>query len=402
MVFFLFAPFPSPGYPCAMTALPASRNRFTVDLDALAHNYRALSRLAGPTACAAAVKAECYGLGLDAPALRLWQEGCRDFFVATLHEAARLRAVLPEARIHVLNGVMDSEIEAFRLLRAQPVLNSAQQVALWRAAGAGSAADLMPANLMIDTGMNRLGVRPEEVAGLDLSGLSLDIALTHLASADEPGNPLTRTQAERFAALAAAVPARRRSLANSAGIVEVDGPLHDLARPGIALYGGIVHPRLEGVIRPVVTVEAQVIHVKTVPAGETVGYNATWQAPQACRIATLAIGYADGYLRGFSSKSASKPSGELGAAVEINGLRCPVVGRVSMDLATVDVTALPPVRPGDWATLIGGGITLAEAARWSGLSQYELLTVSGRRYDRQYRADISASRAPEAPQHKGE
>lgn len=378
-----------------MTALPAPRHRFSVDLDALAHNYRALARLAAlapdaPTACAAAVKANCYGLGLEAPALRLWQEGCRDFFVATLHEAAQLRALLPEARIHVLNGVLEPEVAAFQALRARPVLNSAEQVGLWRQAGCDS-----PADLMIDTGMNRLGVRPEEVAGLSLSGLTLDIALTHLASADEAGHPLTAKQAERFAALSATVPARRRSIANSAGIVEVEGPLYDLVRPGIALYGGIVHPRLEGVIRPVVRVEAQVIQVKTVSAGESVGYNATWQAPRACRIATLAIGYADGYLRGFSSKP-----GENGAEVEICGLRCPVVGRVSMDLVTIDVSALPAVRPGDWATLIGGGISLAEASRWSGLSQYELLTVSGHRYDRQYRAEISAVRETEAPQQK--
>lgn len=373
-----------------MTVLPAARNRFSVDLDALASNYRALARLASPASCAqatcgAAVKAECYGLGLDAPASRLWQEGCRDFFVATLHEAARLRALLPHAAIHVLNGVLPDEVETFRALGVLPVLNTAAQVALWRQAGQGA-----PANLMIDTGMNRLGVRPEDVAALDLSGLALDIALTHLAAADEPGHPLTRAQADLFAALAAAVPARRRSLANSAGIVEIPGDLHDLARPGIALYGGIVHPKLEGVIRPVVRIEAQVIQAKTVPAGETVGYNATWQASRDCRIATLAIGYADGYLRGFSNR----------AEVEIHGVRCPVVGRVSMDLATVDISAVPAVQPGDWATLIGGGISLPEASRWSGLSQYELLTVSGRRYDRQYRAETSAVRATQAPQHE--
>ena len=374
-----------------MTALPASRNRFRVDLDALAHNYRALARLAAPAACAAAVKANCYGLGLEAPALRLWQEGCRDFFVATINEAAQLRAVLPQACIHVLNGVLEPEVEALRALQARPVLNSLHQVALWREAGDGALADLM-----IDTGMNRLGLRPEEVPALDIEGPCLDVVLTHFASADEPGNPLTAQQAERFAALSALVPARRRSLANSAGIVEATGPLYDLARPGIALYGGIPHPKLEGVIRPVVTVEAQVIHVKTVPIGETVGYNATWQAPRECRIATLAIGYADGYLRSFSRSSEDA----AGAEVEIDGVRCPVVGRVSMDLATVDVTDLPSVRPGDWATLIGGGISLAEASRWSGLTQYELLTVSGHRYDRQYRADISAEPATDAPQQK--
>lgn len=374
-----------------MFTLPASRNRFRVDLNALAHNYRALSRLAAPAACAAAVKADCYGLGLEAPVLRLWQEGCRDFFVATIGEAAALRRLLPEAVIHVLNGVLAPEVEAFRALNALPVLNSTQMVALWREAGNGALADLM-----IDTGMNRLGVRPEEVAGLNLSGVSLDAAITHFVAADEPGNPLTRVQAERFALLSAQVPARRRSLANSAGIVEPHGPLYDFARPGIALYGGIVHPKLEGVIRPVVTIEAQIVHVKTVPAGETVGYNAIWQAPKDCRIATIAIGYADGYLRGFS-----RPTGAVdGAEVEINGVRCPVVGRVSMDLLTVDVSALPSVRPGDWATLIGGSISLAQASRWSGLTQYELLTVSGRRYDREYSAGITAFGAIETPQQK--
>lgn len=374
-----------------MFTLPASRNRFHVDLDALAHNYRTLTRLAAPGACAAAVKADCYGLGLEAPVLRLWREGCRDFFVATIGEAVALRRLLPDAVIHVLNGVLAPEVEVFRAASALPVLNSVQMVALWREAGGGA-----PADLMIDTGMNRLGVRPEEIAGLDLSGIALDAAITHFVAADEPGNPLTRAQAGRFAALSAQVPARRRSIANSAGIVEPHGPLYDFARPGIALYGGIVHPKLEGVIRPVVTIEAQIVQVKTVPAGETVGYNAIWQAPKDCRIATLAIGYADGYLRGFSRSTGQTD----GAEVEIGGVRCPVVGRVSMDLLTVDVSALPSVRPGDWATLIGGSISLAEAARWSGLTQYELLTVSGRRYDREYSAGITASGAVETPQQK--
>ncbi|MCH8684949.1 alanine racemase [Pedomonas mirosovicensis] len=373
-----------------MTMPPASRLRLSVDLDALGSNYRALARLAGPAACAAAVKAECYGLGLEQPARRLWAEGCRDFFVATLPEAAQLRALLPEARIHVLNGVLEGEVAAFRALSAQPVLNTPEQVALWRQAGGER-----PADLMLDTGMNRLGVRPEEVAGLDLSGLNLDIALSHFACADEPGHPLTRRQADRFAALSAGLPARRRSLANSAGIVEAPAALFDLARPGIALYGGVVHPALEGVLRPVAKAEAQVIQVKTVPAGETVGYNATWAAAAPTRLATLAIGYADGYLRGFSSRG----------QVVVRGVRCPVVGRVSMDLVTADISAVPAVQPGDWATLLGDGIPLAEAALWSGLSQYELLTLLGHRYERHYCAERPAVREteaphPEAPEHE--
>lgn len=365
-----------------MIVFPASRARLTVDLDALAHNYRVMVEMAAPAAAGAAVKADCYGLGIEAPTTRLWQEGCRDFFVATIGEAAALRRVLPNAVIHVLNGILPHEVEACRALHATPVLNTPEQVTLWQQHGGGGDADLM-----IDTGINRLGVRPEQLMDIDLSGFSIDILLSHLASADEPEGPLSTAQRERFEAVFAAIPARRRSLANSAGIAEGNHYHFDLVRPGIALYGGIPHPRLDGLIRPVAHVEVQVIQVKTVPAGETIGYNATWQAPAPTRVATLAIGYADGYMRGFSNRG----------HVVLHGQRCPVIGRVSMDLLTVDISAVPDVTPGDWATVLGQGISLEEAAAWSGLSQYELLTVFGHRYERRYIPTVHAHETRLAP-----
>lgn len=353
-----------------MKHISQSRTRLTLDLDALSANFQRLSALAPTATCGAAVKADCYGIGLEAPVQRLWKEGCRDFFVATLEEGCAVRSLLPHASIHVLNGIMPDDISACLSLNLIPVLNTPDQILLWRATGAPS----KPCNIMIDTGINRQGIGYKEAATLSFSGLKIDIIMSHLACADEPEHPHNMLQRARFAQFADSVPAQRRSFANSAGIALGEAYHYDLTRPGISLYGGAAHPCLINKIAPVARLEAQILQIRTLEVGESVGYGATWTATKPTPVATLSVGYADGYLRSFSNYG----------WVVAGGVRCPVIGRVSMDLITIDIQQAPPLKVGDWATLLGNGITLAEAADWSGLSQYELLTTLGHRYERIY------------------
>ncbi|MGN6124353.1 MAG: alanine racemase [Sphingomonas oligoaromativorans] len=341
-------------------ALPALR--LTADGDALAANWRWLRRQGGAAACGAAVKADGYGLGAREAVARLAREGCRDFFVSSWAEAVKLGRMPEGATLSVLHGVREADMAPARAGFARPVLNSPEQVARWKAAGGGLC------DVMIDTGMNRLGLGPDQIGLLD--GLAIETAMSHLACADEPGHPLNEAQRARFAEVAAGVPARRLSLANSAGICMGPDYGFDLTRPGLALYGGVPRVEAEGHIRPVALVEAELIQLRTVPAGETVGYGATWTAPRDSRIAILNIGYADGYLRGFSNVG----------RVRAGDAWLPVVGRVSMDLLAVDATG-HDVGEGDWLAL---DPDLPDAARRSGLSQYELLTGLGRRYQRRW------------------
>jgi alanine racemase len=335
--------------------------RLTIDGDALAANWRWLRGRGGAAACGAAVKADGYGLGARETTARLAAEGCRDFFVSSWAEAAALGPLPEGTTLAVLHGVREEDMAAALAGPARPVLNSPAQVARWKAAGGGLC------DVMIDTGINRLGLRPDEVDCLD--GLAIDTLMSHLACADEQ-SPLNETQREAFAAVASSVPAARYSLANSAGICLGPDYALDLTRPGLALYGGV--PRHEAVdgIRPVALVEAQAIQLRDVPEGETVGYGRIWRAERMSRIAVLNIGYADGYLRGFSNAG----------RVLAGEAWLPVVGRVSMDLIAVDATGAD-VAEGDWLAL---DPDLAEASRVSGLSQYELLTGLGHRYQRRW------------------
>jgi len=341
--------------------LPPPQARLTVDLNALAANWRALSAIAGHPA-GAAIKADGYGLGARAVLGRLAAEGLTDAFVSQWSEAAALGEVPPGVTIHVLHGVMPREAAFAAAHPAQPVLNNPLQCALWREIAPGRAC-----SLMVDTGMNRLGLRPADLAGLD--GLAVDILMSHLTCADEPGHPMTARQAATLASLDR--PAMRRSLANSAGLFEDAALALDLARPGLALYGGVPHPRAVGRIARVVAVEAEVLQVRNAVAGETVGYGATFTVQHPTRLAILGLGYADGFPRALSN---------LGHAL-VDGRRCPVVGRVSMDLVAIDVTYAPPVAPGDWIEL---GFSLPETAAAAGVSQYELLTGLGHRFERRY------------------
>ncbi len=342
----------------------ARPNRLLLDGDALVANWRALDRLSGTAACGAAIKADGYGLGAVEVARRLAAAGARDFFVATWAEAEALAPL--GLSISVLHGVRDEDMAAARAGYARPVLNSVAQVARWRAAGGGAC------DVMLDTGMHRLGLSEDEVTVGALDGLNIDTAMSHLACADED-SAMNARQRDAFAGMSARVSTRRRSLANSAGIALGAGYAFDVTRPGLALYGGVPRAELAPLIRQVVTPQAAILQRRRVRSGGKVGYNATWTAQADTEVAIVNIGYADGYWRGFSS------SGMARAAAAAAETALPVIGRVSMDLVALDVGPAPALREGDWITL---DYALPEAARASGMSQYELLTGLGVRAER--------------------
>ncbi len=330
--------------------------RLRLDSAALISNWRHMAKLSGSAACGAAIKANGYGLGSRGVAERLAGAGCRDFFVATWAEAEALADL--GLNVSVLHGLRaEDPLDA---PYARPVLATPEQVQRWKPTG-------RPCDVMVDTGMNRLGVSVEEVAAGLLDGLAIENLLSHLVSADEDV-PLNARQLAAFGALRGRTRARRMSLANSAGIALGADYHFDLTRPGIALYGGWQRSGHDA-IRQVATPEAQILQRRLVRAGESVGYNATWIAERDTEVATLNLGYADGYLRCFSSKGLARAE----------GVTLPLIGRVSMDLTALDVTALPGLREGDWVTM---SYALPETAALSGLSQYELLTGLGPRYDR--------------------
>ena len=336
--------------------------RLTIDSASLVHNWRTLAEHAGAPA-AAAIKANAYGLGAREALDALYDAGCRDFFVAIWAEAEALGQVPEAASLAVLHGIGPNDVEAALSFNARPVLNSVEQVSRWK-----QVAGDRPCDVMIDTGMNRLGLRPDEISALD--GLAIETLHSHLACADEDSE-LNAKQLQRFRDVAAAVPARRYSLANSAGIYLGRDYSFDLVRPGLALYGGIPRPEAQGEIRQVAHVEAQVVQRRTIRTGESCGYGATFVAGADTEAAILNIGYADGYLRGFSAKGS--------AFAEEFAL--PVLGRVSMDLIAVGCDAVPGLREGDWVEI---DYDLPTAAAASGLSQYELLTSLGSRFERRW------------------
>ena len=338
--------------------------RLRLDGDALVANWRALAKLSGGAATGAAVKADGYGLGAREVVTRLRDAGCRDFFVAHWAEAAVIADLVPAEQIAVLNGIDASDIASSRAIGAIPVLNTPNQIVLWKAAGGGRC------HVMLDSGINRLGIGSEQFSPVLFDGLNVDILMSHLASADEDIEQNGR-QVALFSGLAERVNAQRRSLANSAGIMLGSQYHFDLTRPGLSLYGGTSRPDMAHRIAQVAYVSVRILQVRELQAGDAVGYNATHVCAAPTRVATLSIGYADGYFRSFSS---------TGKAAEA-GLEFPVVGRVSMDLVTVDLTAAHWVGEGDWIDI---AYNLPEASRASGLSQYELLTGLGDRFERRW------------------
>jgi alanine racemase len=352
--------------------------RILVDLGAVADNWRTLRRIAAPARAAAVVKANAYGLGMAEVAGALVGAGCEEFFVAGLDEAFALHRLQPHLRIYALGGVTAAAVPACVAHGIVPVLNAVHEVRDWVRLAGGA-----PAALQLDTGMTRSGLGEPEIEALRAAGdllprLNLALVLHHYACADEPGHPLNDLQVRRFEALRARLPAAPVSAANSAGTLLGAAYRGDLVRPGLALYGG--HPVADGSPNPfreVVRVQARVLQVRDVLEPDvTVGYGATYRVRPPARFATVGIGYADGYLRSLSGRGIAA----------VNGRRVPVVGRVSMDLVTLDVTSLPAgtLQPGDYVDVIGGGVPLEEVARLAGTISYELLTRLSPRAERVY------------------
>jgi len=349
--------------PPELAQAPAPPLRLTVDADALAANWRALDRLSGRASAGAAIKADGYGTGARRAARILHEAGARDFFVAHWSEVpAVLRHVAPN-RLSVLHGPLRSEDAQFaRAAGVRPVINSLHQARLWREAGGG------PCDLMVDSGINRLGLPPSQIGDPLIAALEVDTLLSHLASADEDAAQ-NAAQLALFGEIARAVPARRRSLANSAGIALGEAYAFDLTRPGLALYGGVPRPELAQAIRQVAFPQAAVLQLRDLSPGDSVGYNATFTADRPLRAATVSLGYADGFLRCWSGAGVLRHAGRA----------LPLLGRVSMDMVVADASDSPGLREGDWLDV---PYALPEAAACSGLTQYELLTLLGRRFSR--------------------
>jgi alanine racemase len=360
--------------------------RLRVDLGALANNWRELARRAAPGRCAAVVKANAYGTGLPEAAPALWAAGARVFFVAHLSEGLAARRILPaEAQVYVLNGLESGADSAdYAEHRLAPVIGGEEELARWSAFAAGRGRP-SPCALHLDTGMNRLGFESlaRLQAAMETHGAAsgADLLISHFVSSEIAHDPINQAQIKRFEAARAAFPSLPASLANSSGMFLNPSPIYDLARPGYALYGGNPTPGRPNPMRPVVTLSASIQQTRWIEAGMTCGYNAQWTAKRPTRLATLLIGYADGLPRGAGATDV-KP----GAEVAIAGRRCALVGRVSMDLAIVDVTDLPEdaVRVGDPVELFGGSIDLDDFASRSGTIGYHLLTSLGPRYQREY------------------
>ena len=356
----------------------------TIDLAAVESNWKKLAAMTLPVECAAVVKADGYGCGLEQVTAKLYKAGCKTFFVADLGEGRRARAVAPEAVIYVLNGAFPDTGRAFADANLRPVINSTTELAEWDAFVAingwrGGAA------LHVDTGMNRLGLPVEDgmaiASRMKSANHGITLLMSHLACAETPEHSLNEKQIRLFRELRIAYRGVPSSLANSSGIF-LGGTVHcDVVRPGGALYGANPIPGKKNPMRPVVELKGRIVQVRQGKKGETVGYGAAFTIARPSRLAIVAVGYADGYVRAAGAAK-GKPAAELIVARR----RCPVVGRISMDLLAVDVSDLPDraARRGDFATLIGGELSLETVAAASGTINYEVLTSLGRRYHRHY------------------
>lgn len=342
---------------------PPATLRLRIDGSALSQNWQVLDRLSGSARAGAAVKADAYGVGIDAATAALVGAGARDFFVAHWSEVPPLLEYVPGEQIAVLHGIGNAREAAFaRALGVRPVINSVHQAAIWNEAGGG------PCHLMVDSGINRLGLPLSDLGAEPIARLQVHTLMSHLASADED-SAKNDQQLAAFRDAIAAVPAREYSLANSAGIALGSDYAFDLTRPGLALYGGIPRPELAGQIRQVVFPEAAVMQIRELGPGDSVGYNARFVAGQNMRVATVSLGYADGFLR------ARGPGGVL----LHQDCELPILGLVSMDMIVLDCSALPQLREGDFLQV---PFDLPGVAEASGFSQYELLTTLGHRFER--------------------
>jgi alanine racemase len=372
---------PRPRAPIPLSA----RAVLNVDLAALRANWARLNEVSGRAECAGVIKADAYGLGLAPIARALISEGCKTFFVATVDEGRAAREVQPGATVYVLDGLLPGAEAHYAGFDLRPVLSSLAEVRDW-AAYSRARGRRLAAALHIDTGINRLGMSESEVEELAaepglLATFETTLVMSHLACADEPGNPMNAQQRDRFNMLRAKLPPAPASLSNSGGTFLGPGFHFDVVRPGIALYGGRAHENKPNPMRTVVRLAAKILQVHEVAAGATVGYGAIFKVQRASRIATIACGYADGFLRALSvATGASGPVGYIG------DYPVPIVGRVSMDNITVDVTDVPEelTRRGGWVEVMGERVTVDDLTDRAGTIGYELLSRLGPRVHRVY------------------
>jgi len=361
----------------------AATTRLTIDLGALAGNWRKMRDLSGNARCGAAVKANAYGTGADQVAPRLAREGCRDFFVADANEGSALRPLLPDARIYVLNGVFEGSFAQTLAHDLIPIINSPEQAAFWCGNSDGRAYALH-----VDTGMNRMGLTPEQAAAHSQSSAPQPrLVMSHFACADDPDHPLNTHQIKLFEGIKSCFPGIEASLANSSGIFLGTAAHHDLTRPGIALYGGEPVSGALNRMRTVVTAQTRVLVIRDAKAGETVSYGGAHKLARDSRIAVCGVGYADGFHRSASGAGVPMRSCvQQGAYGAVNGVRIPVIGKITMDLTMFDMTDLTDaaVSAGDWIELLGPSIQLEEAANAAGTISYELLTSLGHRHVRSH------------------
>src|SRR5436305_11564140 len=363
----------------------------TVDLDAIVANWRKLEKTAVPAECAAVIKADAYGCGIQPVARALAAAGCKTFFVATLDEARLAREVLPAAELYVLDGFFQNCGDSFAKLNCKPVIGDLYELAEWdvfcrRSGWSGGAA------IHIDTGMNRLGLNLVEANGIvpriNAGDHGITLVMSHLACAETLNHPLNGKQLATFREIASNFSGVPGSLANSSGIYLGAQFQFDMVRPGAALYGINPTPEADNPMQGVVDLKARIVQLRNVERGDSVGYGATWTARRPTKLAIVSAGYADGYFR-----AASANDGTRGAEVIVAGKRCPVAGRISMDLMAVDITDLPDktARRGHMVTLIGEGITVDELAHHFGTVGYEVLTSLGKRYARIYKGGEAKS-----------
>ena len=356
-----------------------------INLEALRANWATINRNSGAAECAGVIKADAYGLGLEEIATALRDEGCKTFFVATLAEARRLRAIDPSIVIYVLDGLLKGAAAHYAGFDLRPCLGSIDEVVEWSAFCVGKDQRLRAA-LHVDTGINRLGLPADEVDQLAaspdvLAKFRVSLIMSHLACADEPAHPMNRRQQKAFEVLRAKLPAAPASLANSAGTFLGPDFQYDLVRPGIALFGGRAFVGEANPMQWVVELKARILQVRDVAEGESVGYGASYTCDRPTRVATIACGYADGFLRAISRVDRS-----AGAVGFIGPHAVPVIGRVSMDLITLDVTNVPPAlaKRGEWVEVLGSRTTIDDLTDRAGTIGYELLTRLGRRVHRIY------------------
>jgi alanine racemase len=366
------------------TPPPEATGIITIDLARLRANWRALADLVAPAECGAVVKADAYGLGANRVIPALHAAGCRTFFIATADEARTARRLAPDARLYALDGLLPASADALQASRTLPVLSGTAEVREW-AQAARTQSTKLPAALHIDTGLNRLGLSENDIDELLegswlLEAVDIRLVMSHLACADDPSDPKNQQQRRTFEHLRARLPSAPASLAASDGLMLGRAYHYDLVRPGYALYGGQAFRGGSTPVAPVVSVQARILEIRDVPPGGTVGYSATWRAVRPSRVAIVAAGYADGVPRMLSA-TGDVPHGAVGIGNE----RAPIIGRVSMDLITVDVTEVKAqVARGDFVDLVGNGLTLEVMGAAAGTIGYEILTRLGPRFHRTY------------------